>query len=71
MNRTAAVVLAIAIVLTGATATAAAVIDGDEVAPDSEVYLNAGDSENAEKYVEFDGDERQPPPRTDDRTRRG
>jgi len=57
MNRPLAVALALVVLLSGATATAAAFTDGDEVAPDSEVYLDAGDSENAERYVEFDGDE--------------
>jgi len=54
MNRTVAVVLALIILCSGAVATAAAFTDGDEVAPDSEVYLDAADSENGERYVQID-----------------
>lgn len=54
MNRTVAVVLAIIILCSGAVATAAAFTDGDEVAPDSEVYLDAADTENGEQYVRID-----------------
>ncbi|MDB2253373.1 hypothetical protein PM033_16695 [Halorubrum ezzemoulense] len=54
MNRTVAVVIAVIILCSGAVATAAAFTDGDEVAPDSEVYLDAADSENGEQYVQID-----------------
>lgn len=54
MNRTVAVVFAVIILCSGAVATAAAFTDGDEVAPDSEVYLDAADGENGEQYVQID-----------------
>ena len=55
MNRTLVVVLAVAVLCSGAVATAAAFTDGDEVADGSEVYLDAGDSESGEQYVRIDG----------------
>ncbi|ELZ42073.1 hypothetical protein [Halorubrum tebenquichense] len=57
MNRATVVVLALVVLLSGATATAAAFTGGDEVAPGSEVYLDAADSENGEEYVRFDGND--------------
>lgn len=54
MNRTVVIVLAAFVLFSGATATAAAFTDGDEVAPGSAVYLDAADSENADRYVRFD-----------------
>ncbi|ESS04888.1 MAG: hypothetical protein A07HR67_00238, partial [uncultured archaeon A07HR67] len=54
MNRSIVVVLALVVLLSGATATAAAFTGGDEVAPGSAVYLDAADSENADRYVQFE-----------------
>lgn len=55
MNRTLVVILALAVLCSGAVATAAAFTDGDEVVDGSEVYLDAADSENGEQYVQIDG----------------
>jgi hypothetical protein len=57
MNRTAAVAIVVVALLSGTVATAAAFADGDEVAPGSEVYLDAADSENGEQYVRIDGND--------------
>ena len=54
MNRTVTLTLVLIVLLAGATATAAAFTDGDEVAADSAVYLERADSDNAERYVQFD-----------------
>ncbi|MYL17493.1 hypothetical protein GLW36_12675 [Halorubrum terrestre] len=54
MNRTLVVVLAVAVLCSGAVATAAAFTDGDEVVDGSEVYLDAADSENGEQYIQID-----------------
>jgi hypothetical protein len=54
MNRTSVVVLAFFLLISGTVAPVAAFTDGDEVAPGSNVYLDAADSENADKYVQFD-----------------
>ena len=54
MNRTVVVVLVLAVLFSGATATAAAFTGGDEVAPGSEVYLDAAATDNGDKYVRFD-----------------
>jgi len=51
MNRTLVVALVIAVLCSGAVATAAAFADGDEVVEGSEVYLDAADSDNGEQYV--------------------
>ncbi|AZQ16084.1 hypothetical protein [Halorubrum sp. PV6] len=58
MNRTVVIVLTAFVLFSGATATAAAFTDGDEVAPDSEVYLDAADSDNGEQYVQIDDTDR-------------
>jgi len=57
MNRTLVVALALAVLCSGAVATAAAFTDGDEVVDGSEVYLDAADSENGEQYVQIDGND--------------
>ena len=54
MNRTVTLTLVLIVLLAGATATAAAFTDGEEVAADSAVYLERADSDNAERYVQFD-----------------
>lgn len=54
MNRTIVVVLAFAVLCSGAVATTAAFTDGDEVVDGSEVYLTAADTENGDKYVQID-----------------
>lgn len=54
MNRTVTLIVVLIVLLGGATDTAAAFTDGDEVAADSAVYLERADSDNAEQYVQFD-----------------
>ena len=54
MNRTLVAVLVLAVLCSGAVATAAAFTDGDEVVDGSEVYLDAADSDNGERYVQID-----------------
>ncbi|WP_080510380.1 hypothetical protein [Halorubrum coriense] len=54
MTRVTVVVFTLLLLVSGTVAPVAAFTDGDEVAPGSEVYLDAADSENADKYVQFD-----------------
>ena len=55
MNRALVVLAVLVVLLGGGVATTGSFTDGDEVATDSGVYLSPADSENADRYVAYDG----------------